>query len=223
MKHISVFRTNNYEYKSYLYSAMKKYGLEHFTFEVIEICNLSEINEREKFWISKLKTLVPNGYNILSGGLALYGEENPFYGKKHTEETKTKISQKNCGRVASQEEREMRRIINLGERNPFYGKTHKQETIKKIVAHHKEIGTYERAAARMREDNPRKYRKYKKVAMLEKGTDNIVEVFENASVAGAKMKELGLTKAKHPSNIITGVCNGYEKHACGYGWKYIDD
>ena len=53
-----------------------------------------------------------------------FGEENPFYGKSHTNETKDKISQvgkENKGWV------EKRRTYQ-GENNPFYGKTHSKET-----------------------------------------------------------------------------------------------
>ena len=53
-----------------------------------------------------------------------FGEENPFYGKFHTNETKDKISQvgkENKGWV------EKRRTYQ-GENNPFYGKTHSKET-----------------------------------------------------------------------------------------------
>lgn len=53
-----------------------------------------------------------------------FGEENPFYQKQHTEETKSKISQigkEHKGWV------EKRRTY-VGENNPFHGKTHSKET-----------------------------------------------------------------------------------------------
>lgn len=37
-------------------------------FEVIEECPDDMLNEREHFWIEKLKSLSPNGYNLRSGG-----------------------------------------------------------------------------------------------------------------------------------------------------------
>ena len=101
-------------------------------------------------------------------------------------------------------------------------KQHNEETKRKISETHRKLGTYEKASKRLKENNPRKYRKYKKVAMISTTTNEILDIFENATAAGNKMKELGLTSAKHPSNIITGVCNGYEPSACGYFWKYVD-
>ena len=56
-------------YTSYLYNAMNAYGEENFDIEVIEECQLSIIDERERFWIKKLNSQNPNiGYNIQEGG-----------------------------------------------------------------------------------------------------------------------------------------------------------
>lgn len=38
-----------YEYP--LYRAFRKYGIENFSFEVLEECNNSELNEKERYWI----------------------------------------------------------------------------------------------------------------------------------------------------------------------------
>ena len=54
---------------SYIGKAIRKYGEENFKAEVLEECStLEELNEREKYWIAKLNTLVPNGYNLNGGG-----------------------------------------------------------------------------------------------------------------------------------------------------------
>ena len=97
IEHKSAGNTGNYHHLSYLYNAMKKYGVSVFTFEIIEEVSIDKLGERENFWIEKLNTRVPNGYNILIGGRTLCGENNPFYGKHHTDETKNKISCKNFG------------------------------------------------------------------------------------------------------------------------------
>jgi group I intron endonuclease len=54
-----------YEYP--LYRAMRKYGLDNFTFEVVEECKKSELNEREIFYIQKYNTYA-DGYNQDNGG-----------------------------------------------------------------------------------------------------------------------------------------------------------
>ena len=53
-----------------LYAAIRKYGIENFSFEVIEECSLELLDEKEKYWISQMNTLNPNGYNIALGGAA---------------------------------------------------------------------------------------------------------------------------------------------------------
>lgn len=42
------------------YNKYKKY----FNWQVIEYCNLDKLNEREKYWIDKLNTFYPQGYNL---------------------------------------------------------------------------------------------------------------------------------------------------------------
>ena len=60
-----------------LYRAMRKYGKENFTFEIIEEIDNSFLDEREKYWIKKNNTYVPNGYNCTLGGAGnlKYNEE----------------------------------------------------------------------------------------------------------------------------------------------------
>lgn len=55
---------------SYFHKAMKKYGVENFTVEVIETCQTKEeLYEREKFWIKFYKSNDPKfGYNMTAGG-----------------------------------------------------------------------------------------------------------------------------------------------------------
>lgn len=50
-----------------LYSAMNKYGIEHFSIEEIEECDINILSEREKFWIESYGSF-KNGYNATLGG-----------------------------------------------------------------------------------------------------------------------------------------------------------
>lgn len=59
-----------------LYLAFKKYGIENFSFEVIEQCSSDMLNNREKFWIDYYNTY-KNGYNQTSGGEDNYGDNHP--------------------------------------------------------------------------------------------------------------------------------------------------
>lgn len=51
------------------YHAIQKYkGLQNFQYEELEIVNIDELDEREKYYIALFNTITPNGYNIESGG-----------------------------------------------------------------------------------------------------------------------------------------------------------
>ena len=50
-----------------IHEAMKEYGIENFTFEILEECPKEKLNEREKYWIAFYETNT-YGYNIKSGG-----------------------------------------------------------------------------------------------------------------------------------------------------------
>ena len=49
-----------------LYRAFRKYGLENFTFTVIEECPVSQLNEKEIFWIQYYNSFLDKnkGYNL---------------------------------------------------------------------------------------------------------------------------------------------------------------
>ena len=48
--------------------AIHKYGSDNFSFEVIEECNLSDLDEREQYWIAYYNTYQGFGYNCSIGG-----------------------------------------------------------------------------------------------------------------------------------------------------------
>lgn len=64
----AAFNPKNKHYNYPLYRAIRKYGIENFSFEVIEECNEENLNDREIFYISKYKSHGKNGYNLDDGG-----------------------------------------------------------------------------------------------------------------------------------------------------------
>ena len=56
---------NSKEYEKTLYRAFRKYGIDNFSFEILELCEEDKLSEREIYWINKLDTL-HNGYNELN-------------------------------------------------------------------------------------------------------------------------------------------------------------
>lgn len=63
---------------TYLYNAIRLYGREAFTVSVMEVCDRSVLDEREKHHISVQNALFPNGYNLTVGGRgAMYSTTVP--------------------------------------------------------------------------------------------------------------------------------------------------
>lgn len=58
---------NNLDNSYPLYLAMRKYGLENFSFEIIEECSKEDLDSRERYWIKEFDSYY-NGYNQTSGG-----------------------------------------------------------------------------------------------------------------------------------------------------------
>lgn len=99
LKHKS-YLSRNVHPNARLQSAANKYGLESFSFELLEICNRAEVIDREQVWLDKLM-VVENGYNIspnadpFSGGIgdiAVAKMKKALTGRKLSEEQKGKMS-----------------------------------------------------------------------------------------------------------------------------------
>lgn len=102
--------------KTYIGKAFQKYGRDNFDVKVIDSAlSIDDLNDKEKYWIKKLNTKKPNGYNLCDGGDNTFGyrhtlesrlkmsstkkllgnmvkEKNHFYKKKHTAETRAAMS-----------------------------------------------------------------------------------------------------------------------------------
>lgn len=71
---------------THLRNSILRYGKDNFSFECIEECEISALNERERYYITLYKSNQPEyGYNFTSGG-----EREP--GWYHSDETKHKLS-----------------------------------------------------------------------------------------------------------------------------------
>ena len=103
--------------------AIQKYGLGNFEVEVIDTAKtVEELNRKEMYWIKYYNTYEGEGYNACMGGnntkgfhhraeskakmseakSRMYiGENNPFYGKHHSEEICRRFSEQRKGRKLS--------------------------------------------------------------------------------------------------------------------------
>ena len=145
---------NNKHNNIKLQRAVLKYGYNNFKFEILEEIETDDRIEAltlENKYIIKYNSF-KNGYNQSEGfegsTLQKYSKErlekmrvnmlgNTIWeGRKHTEETKSRISKGNKGKKVSLKSRqkmsEARKGNFLKEDNPFYGKEHTEETKSKI-------------------------------------------------------------------------------------------
>lgn len=161
-------------------NAIVKYGPESFHVEtLISSYDKSFSLQMEKYYIARFRTHLPTvGYNRTLGGegnipneeqrkqrsesikgerhhaFGKRGDEMPWYGKKHKEESIQKMSETTrkmvmgkdnpfYGRKHSEESlikmSESKKGMNSGEENPFYGKQHGSETKEKMSAAWAEI------------------------------------------------------------------------------------
>jgi len=72
------FKEHIYHINSYIDQVIFDIGKEFFSFEILEICNIDELDQREKYYINYYHSDVEGyGYNLTSGGCHTIGEDNP--------------------------------------------------------------------------------------------------------------------------------------------------
>lgn len=208
---------------SAIHAAMRKYGINNFTFEIVEeVPEDQNLNLREKYWIKFFHTYVKdplcNGYNLTEGGEGTSGysrsqstEERIKKGesvKKYYQEHPEAIQRKREITKKLWEDEEYRKKVTesnqkfyaehpdmfKGENNPFYGKKHSQESL-----------------AKMREFSAK--RKLK-IAQLDKETLEIIKIHD-----GVKDAE----KALNVSHGWISKAAKQNKVAYGYRWKFIEE
>lgn len=116
---------------SALYDAMRSYGVEFFTFNIISSdINDDDLNNKEEEYINLFNSLVPNGYNIRIGG-----SHTP-----HSEETRKKIGEKSKGRQATLGQKrteEQKRNIGNASRGRRVGEERREKQRNSINQWHK--------------------------------------------------------------------------------------
>lgn len=115
----------NKHHSIHLQNAWNKYRPDAFFFETIQYCKKEDLISNEQYWINHFDSY-KSGYNAnpnagsnlgrkFNNRKKLFGNKNPFFGRKHSEETK----QKN-------------RESHIGKSGPNKGKVFSKEHCKKI-------------------------------------------------------------------------------------------
>jgi group I intron endonuclease len=86
---------------SYFHRAIKKHGKDSFKTEILQTCtSKAELDKQEKFYINKLKTLKPKGYNLALGGSSV------MQGRKMSKKSREKMSKASLGKPKSKTHRD---------------------------------------------------------------------------------------------------------------------
>jgi len=198
--------TRNLSDDMVIHLAMRKYGINTFTMEPIHTIECetkdelkNQLNELEIHAIEQLKP----DYNVAKGGLGhtgvtvpRFGTDNHFYGKKHTEEAKQRISEASKGRrlgikLPEETKRKMSEC-KKGDKHPF---KKNPEFRLRAVQHMQSL-----------------IQSNKKRVMQFTKDDIFVQEFESVNEAA---ESINVT----PSSVT--VClKGRSKSAGGFKWKY---
>lgn len=221
-----------YKTSKYFYKAIQKYGWDAFE-HIVLYRGLSEEEAKAKEieLIVKYATRNPDkGYNISSGGDGYLGEDNPMFGKHHSDEAKRLLSEKLTGRYVSEETKQKQSASLKGRTFSDETKAKMRESAKARVERMKENHPFIKYrldccgeknpmyGKHLTDDQKRRmvaHKKYngkdnphaKRVKCVETGI-----IYETLNDAAAACQCLAAT--------ISGVLHGTKKHAGGYTWVF---
>ena len=117
-----------------LENAIKKYGKDEMTFEVLEETDNDNLNDREIFYIHHFQTMEPTGYNVRSGGTeATHSQES----RKRMREAKLGVNNHNFGKPRSDEAKQAISLAKSGDNHHFFGKELSYDHKLKLSTSHK--------------------------------------------------------------------------------------
>jgi hypothetical protein len=210
-----------------LYRSIRKHGAENFSFEVIEECDDTVINEREQFWVAHFDSFNPEkGYNLTSGGNQHYlvseetkqrlrrnhvGMKNKRHsletirkmriahlGRKHSEATKVKLRQRKISFEIREKISKTLKGKFCGENSPNFGTKRSIESKLKMSQAHKRNPELRRKIARIAgQASAMKSR----IELSPEVVELILQVSSHMSIR-AIARKLGINNRKLITNII---------------------
>lgn len=190
----------NQHFNKNLQNSWNKYGEQYFSFEILEECAEDELDSKEIFW---------NAYYGYPDNNKVFNFESGGHKNKHlNEETKSKISAFNKGKVISEKHRKILSERKTGKNNHFYGKIYTP-------------------AERKVQSERMKMVKIKKSSIDAIIKSNILRQTPilQFDLNGIFIKEYsGINNAaketKSQSSLIHKCCNGLRIKHNGFIWKY---
>lgn len=193
---------NGYKESTVFNHAINKYGWNNFHTEILKSdMTHDEAEGYERYAIKKHNTMVPNGYNLQSGGGA---------NRTVSEETRRKISEGNMGKVMTPEHIELLREINTGKvvSEETREKLRQANLGKRLTEDHKE------AISRGLLQNEDRGRNGVSIEQYDL-EGNHVSSWGSASIAS---RETGYDRRS-----IAKCCNRQQYTSNGYIWRFTGD
>ena len=210
--HVSKLNRNEH-HNRHLQRAWNKYGVDSFTFGMLEVCDIDELHEREQWNLDNW----PDLYNIAPHPTA------PMKGRRHTPESRRKISKSlrgNTYTLGYKHSKETRRKMSLARKGrPQSGgvKKHTEEAKRKISA-----------AGRGREVSNETRQKISKanqkcIAQIDPVTNEVIRIWDSQTEAS---RHLGIGQQCISSAVLgrKKIIKGREytqKTAGGFRWEFV--
>lgn len=179
-----------------IHRALRKYGKENFTFQIIEECKPEELNLKEVYWINKFNSLQPFGYNMVEGGASGAGYAKGKIVEQYDLNGKLIKTYSSANQASQQTEIDHWSICACcrGEYSHAGGFQWKYQNDENKIIQKLEVRTNFI------------------VLQLDKNTNEILNEYSSLKEASEK--------TKIAKSTICNVCNGKGKTAGGFKWKY---
>lgn len=201
-KRMGHYKTGHCKKQAKLYASINKYGFKNHSFEILDQCLESELNQKEIYWIDFFDSLdTKNGLNLREGG----------QNGRPSEETKQKISKNHAkywlGKRSHKKGVRSGHIPwNKGLKNPY-----SKETLS-FIGISKKGNKYNVGRKHSRESIESQINKISKPIIQFDLKGNLIQEWVSAKIAG---EELGFSRGN-----ISSACCGNRKTANGYIWRH---
>ena len=219
---------NTHQYNYPLYQAIRKYGLENFTFDILlqKDCTEEEIRKIEHDYIIKYNTISPNGYNQTLDTLHPINSVESYKKISETKRENAKnvaeVDEQNnilfiyrsiadCAETTGLDPKKIAAVCR-GENKTTQGKIFYwiDDNDNLIIPKH---GTKQFMNYKGAKGTTQKQITNRKVAKLDLKTKEILMTYDSIALAARENN--------CDNSGISKVCRGTRKHCGGYGWKYI--
>ena len=206
---------NNRHHNSHLQSAWNKYGENNFDFSILELCEIIELNDKEKYWIEKLNTF-NEGYNLTSGDIGCRGYV-------HTEEELQKMRNAHNPKPIYQLDEELKIIKeweSCSQASKVLGLYNQAiENCCKKINHVKSVGGFIWIYKEDYNNIDKDYYLIKNISMSKR----IGQFDSNLKLIKAWESIYELDKTSDSGPMVSSVCNHKRNSYKGFIWAFIDE